>query len=317
MNMVKNFLPVKIYSLFFFSILFQLNFIPGQIVIQEEPDRLYYSYTTKRITKFKDMNNFRDVFHLDKYWLGKNRISGNISYNTGRILIVDSRGETLKEYRQALSFGTRIRFWEEFSINTNFFIDFNKKATARWISDYSYTIGRYNWKPNKFNFGYENYINNKYSDNLATMAEKFLEGYYFVSYSHNLPEKIKHLISLDGTTNIKLVYFVRYYIKYRDQFNETHGGIISGKTTLGLSMRYTIYKNLYIEGAVYYYTNPAKRQPWDPDYTYGFGYFDWRSFRLYITYGNWAINRFEANKSPYPQYGFLDGQFRIVANWIW
>ncbi|HXB40659.1 MAG TPA: hypothetical protein VNZ49_08960 [Bacteroidia bacterium] len=262
------------------------------------------------------MNNFRDVFHLNKYWLGKNRISGNISYNTGRILISDGT-ETKAEYRSALAFYTRVRFLEEFSVNTTFFVDFNKKATARWISDYSYTIGRYNWRPNKFNYGYENYLNNKYTDDIATFGEKFLEGYYFLSYSNNLPEKWTKAIAFDGTTNIKFIYFTRYAIKYRDEFDITHGGLTNGKSTFGLALRYTIYKNIYVESAVYYYTEPFKRQPWDPDFTYGFGYFDWRSFRLSITYGNWAINRFPGNKTSYPDYGFIDGQFRIIANWIW
>jgi hypothetical protein len=306
----------KIHFLIFFSVLFPLKPVVAQIVINEEPKRLYYDFAIKRITKFKEMNNFRDVFHMNKFLLGKNRISGNISYNTGRILISDGI-ETKAEYRQALAFFTKIRFFEEFSFNTTFFIDFNKRATARWISDYSYTIGRYNWRPNKFNYGYENYLNNKYSDDISTVGEKFLEGYYFLSYSHNLPEKMTKAISLDGTTNLKFIYFTRYAIKYRDEFNETHGGLANGKSTFGVAMRYTIYKNIYVESAVYYYAEPFKRQPWDPDFTYGFGYFDWRSFRLSLTYGNWAINRFPGEKTAYPSYGFIDGQFRFIANWIW
>lgn len=288
----------------------------SQIVIQEEPKRLYYDWATRRITNFWEMKNFRDVFHKNKYLMGRNRIMGNISYNTGRVLIADDHS-IHAEYRSALGLYTRIRFLEEFSINTTFFIDFNKKATARWTSDYSYTIGRYNWRPNKFNYGYENYINNKYSDNINDFGEKFLEGYYFVSYSNNLPEKLTKSIRFDSTTSLKFIYFARYAIKYRDEFNVTHGGIWNGKPSGGVAMRYTFYRNLYVEGAVYYYANPVQRQPWDPDYSYGFGYFDWRSFRVSITYGNWAINRFPGATKVYPNYGFIDGQFRIIFNWIW
>jgi len=309
--------PEKIYLLIFFATLFQLNLVVGQIVINEEPKRLYYDFAIKRITKFKDMRNFRDVFHLNKYLMGKNRISGNISYVTGRVLLADNNQEVHGEYRKALGFYTRIRFFEEFSFNTTFYVDFNKKATARWTSDYSYGIGRYNWRPNKFNYGYENYLNNKYSDDISTFGEKFLEGFYFLSYGNNLPKKLTKAISLDETTNLRFTYFARYAIKYRDEFNVTHGGILDGKSTLGIALRYTIYKNIYVESAVYYYTDPTKRQPWDPDYSYGFGYFDWRSFRLSLTYGNWAINHFPGTKTAYPSYGFIDGQFKLIANWIW
>jgi hypothetical protein len=289
----------------------------SQIRIEEEPEMRYYSFAQKRVTKFKEMRNFRDVFHVDKYLLGKNRVMGNISYNTGGVLITDDKGKTHREYRHAIGISTRIRFFEQFSFNTTFYIDFNKKATARWLSDYSYTIGRYHWKPLKFNYGYENYLNNKYTDDIKTMGQKFLEGYYFVSFNHNLPPKMAEWIKLDESSVMKFIYFVRYAIHYRDEFNKIHGNIMDGKTTLGFAMRYSIWKNIYAEGGIYYYTEPQKRQPWDPDYSYGFGYFDYRSFRVSITYGNWAINRWKGNKTLYPDYGFLDGQFRVAFNWIW
>lgn len=288
----------------------------AQIIINEEPNRLYYDFTARRIKKFKDMRNFRDVFHVNKYLLGKNRIFGNLSYNTGRVLIANER-EIKAEYRHALGIYTRFRFFEEFSVNSTFYVDFNKKAVARWTTDYSYAIGRYNWRPKKFNYGYENYINNKYTDDLKTFGQKFLEGYYFLSYSHLLPRKVSQLIRIDSTTHWKLLYFARYSIRYRDQFDNIYGSMWNGKATLGVASRFTMFWNIYIEGALYYYPEEAKRQPWDPDYSYGFGYFDWRSFRISITYGNWAINRFNAKDKAYPNYGFIDGQFRVIANWTW
>src|SRR5881275_1404089 len=105
-----------------------VSHLRAQIVINEEPKRLYYDFAIKRITKFRDMRNFRDVFHCNKYLMGKNRIFGNVSYNTGRVLIANEH-EVHSEYRQALGLYFRWRFFEEFSINTTFFIDFNKKAT--------------------------------------------------------------------------------------------------------------------------------------------------------------------------------------------
>jgi mRNA-degrading endonuclease HigB of HigAB toxin-antitoxin module len=294
----------------------ELNQLSAQIVIDEPPERIYYD-RTMRVAKFRDMKDMRDVFHYNKFLLGKNRIIGNISYNTGRVLIDDGHN-IHKEYRSAIGFYTRIRFLEEFSFNTTFFKDFNPKASARWIADYSYSIGRYNWRPNKFNYGYENYINNKYSDNFKTFSEKFMEGYYFVSFSHSLSEKAIQKIKLDSTTSLKLTYFTRYSIKYRDENEVTHGGLFDGKSTIGAAFRFTMFWNIYIESAVYFYVDPnQKKQPWDPDYTYGFGYFDWRSFRFSLTYGNWAINSFPWNKTAYPQYGFVDGNFRFVANYIW
>ena len=307
---------LKLYYLLFFSLFVQLTQVIGQIVVDEPPRALYYE-RTMRIKKFKDMKNVRDVLHYDKFLLGQNRISGNLSYNMGRVMIDD--GEKIHNVcRSAVGVFTRIRFFEEFSFNTTFYKDFNRMAATRWISDFSYSIGRYNWRPNKFNYGYENYINNKYSDNYKTFSEKFLEGYYFVSYNHTLSDKVMTKIKLDSTTSVKFIYFVRYSIKYRDENEVEHGSLFNGKPTMGIALRATVFRNIYVESAVYQYFNPSvEKQPWDPDFTYGFGYFDWRSFRCTLTYGNWAVNRFPWNKTAYPRYGFLDGNFKIGFNYIW
>lgn len=291
------------------------NNVFAQFQTNEERKRLYYDRTA-RITKFSDMKDMRDVFHKDKLLMGKNRIYGSHSFNMSRIFV--DNGETKRyEIRSAIGYFLRIRFFEEFSFNTTFYQDFNQKASARWTSNYTYSLARYAWKPNSINFGYENYVNNRYTDNLKQVEEKFLQGYYFISYGDNF-DKLNPKIKLDETSNVKVTYVARYSIKYIDTNDELHGGGTSGKTTLAIGVHYVIFKNIYVESAVYYYPKEGvKKQPWDPDYTYGFGYFDWRSFRLSATYGNWAVNRFPWNKTYYPNYGFLDGNFKISANWTW
>jgi|ERR1035437_467710 hypothetical protein len=313
----NNFFTLINQLLICFSVFFPLNKATGQIRsdADEEHKRLYYDYTA-RVKKFKDMKDFRDVFHYNKLLLGKKRILGNISYNTGRVLVDDGQ-VTHTEIRNAIGFFTRIRFFEEFCINTTFYKEFNPKADAIWIANYNYSIGRYNWRPNRFNYGYENYINNRYSDNFQAFSDKFLEGYYFVSYNHS-SEKLNQKIRMDSTTSLKFIYFVRYSIKYINKDLVLSGSLWNGKSTLGTALRFTMFRNIYIETAVYYYPEETiKKQPWDPDYTYGFGYFDYRSFRVSLTYGNWAVNRFPWNKKYYSHYNFLDGDFRITANWIW
>lgn len=290
---------------------------PGGLVIEEKPINQIDWLIRKK--KFKDMENFGDVFRSRKFLLGHNRISGNISYNWGRVMKRDESGY-YPVYRNAIGFFNRIRFYEEFSLNTTFYKEFEKEADVRWIGDFNYAIGRFTWRPNKFNYGYENYVNNKYTDSWEELGRKFMEGSYFLTYSHFLPEKVMDKIKIDSTSNFRLTYYMKYAIKYRDENEVQHGGVFNGKPIMGVAARYTILWNIYMEGAVNYYFNPAKhKQPWDPDFTYGFGYFDWRAFRVSATYGNWAINRFPWNKDElkYPYYGFLDGQFRISVNYIW
>lgn len=303
------------FKIYFFIILFSLVFTNktrSQIVVEEEQKRYYYE-RLKRIDNFWDMRDMRDVTHRDRYLMGKRRISGATSYNAQRILL----SENHSEMRSALGFFCKIRFFEEFSFNSTFYYDFNPKASARWTSNYTYSVARYHWKPGKFNYGYENYINNRYKDDIIEVGNKFLEGYYFLSYSHNFSEMKMQKIRIDESTNIRIHYFARYAIKYRKENNSIRGGLNNGKLILGAGFRYTIFKKIYLESTVYYYPEEYKKQPWDPDYSYGFGYFDYRAFRLSVTYGNWAVNRFPWNEVHYKQYGFLDGNFKISANWNW
>jgi hypothetical protein len=317
----------KFYFLFFISVLFLANDLCAQLIIIDEPPvQRYYNLTTPRITKFKDWRDMRDVLHYDKYLLGRGRIMGNISYNTGRVLLEGENHAVRSETRQAIAYYTRIRFLEEFSVNSTFYKDYNPRAAAPWVADYTYAVGRYNWKNHKLNFGYENNIQNQYTDNFRDFGAKFMQGYYFLSLNEFLGDSAAKKIMLDkNSTSVRFIFFARYAIKYSDENFNIKGGLFTGKPTLGAGFHYTIGWNIYIESAAYYYFNRTLyQQAWDPDYTYGFGYFNYRSFRVSLTYGNWAINRFPWNKpsysiyqTTYHLYGLQDGNFRIALNWMW
>jgi hypothetical protein len=107
-----------------------------------------------------------------------------------------------------------------------------------------------------------------------------------------------------------LVPMVRYFPTYRNEAND----ILNNKIIMSLSARYTIWFRLYLEAGVYAYPIPNTKMPWDPEFTYGFGYFDWRPWRVSITYGNWIANRFNFNPEI-PGYNFLDGNFNILFNY--
>jgi hypothetical protein len=309
----KNFLALRISLLISFTI-FLADKANAQIIADEAPKDRYYMRKA-RVTNFWEMKDFRDVFYVDKYLLGRQRISGNIAYNSGRVLVADDGINKNYQWRSAASLFLRYRFYEELSVNATFFYDFNRQAAARWISDFTYAIGRYHWRPHKLNFGYENYQNNKYDDDLNTLLQKAKEGYFFVSYNLPLPRFIDKMIRLDNSSSLRISPLMRWAFAYRTPDEKRH---FDGKPTAGVTARWTIVWNLYVEGGAYYYFTPQFVQlPWDPDYSYGFGYFDWRSFRLSLTYGNWAVNRWPGNERTLPHYGFLDGTFRAVINFMW
>jgi hypothetical protein len=286
--------------------------VKGQLILLNEMPRSLYYDRTARIKDPKEWKCIGDILHYQKLGMRYDIFSGNISQNIGRVIISDS--ENISEIRNASSFYLRTRVIEEFYINLTFFKDWNPRARADWLSDFNYGFGRYNWRPKTWSYGYENYAPNKYNSSGRELLNNFLQGNFFVAYNNGIFQRLMEKMHV-GNANFTITPFFRYSFQFIDASRNIKRGL--GRPAMGISSRYNIWKGLYAEGAIYGYVSPRHKQPWDPDYTYGFGWFDWRPFRLSLTYGNWVINRFPWNEQQYPNYGFLDGNVRMVFNWAW
>lgn len=104
----------------------------------------------------------------------------------------------------------------------------------------------------------------------------------------------------------------KFTYEYSDKYGVNTVG--NHKFVLGTSVRWSIAKKFYVEGAAYYYPDKQSVLPWDPDFTYGFGYFNWEAFRLNISYGNWIANRFPWNDKTM-QHGFNNGELKVMFTW--
>jgi hypothetical protein len=245
----------------------------------------------------------------------KDVFSGNIGYSIGRTAFTDTTTNSNRyEIRHSPRVMLNIRLYKELSFSTTAFVQLNDKAVFPWTADFFYSLKWFNWRPRTFSYGYENYVNNKYTDSGKDLYEKFLQGFFFVSYNHPLPQKWIDKIRIDESTNFTLVYMLRYSARFIDEDMVLQDGGW-GKLVPNLSARYTIGKRFYVEGGVNYYINPQETKlPWDPDFTYGFGYFDWRPWRVSVTYGNWVVNRFPWNEKEVSPYGFWEGDLNILFN---
>jgi hypothetical protein len=264
-----------------------------------------------------------DLFGTRKLLMGRNIISGEVGQSVGRLVFYDVDEMREREaLRNATMVGIRIKPWRELVFHTTLFAYYDKELPAKvpWVADYFYVLKWFNWRPRTFSYGYENFLDNRF-DAPERFKENFLQGYYFVSWNHDLPAKWTNAIRLDATTRVNITYHARYFLRYRDEANEVFGAGLGGwgKAMLGASMRYTFWKRLYVEAAAFAYPDGAVTQvQWDPDYTYGFGYFDWRPFRFSLTYGNWVMNRFPWNQQETrPPYDIRDGDLRLTFNWSW
>lgn len=272
--------------------------------------------------------SFGDIFNTDKALMGKNVFSGSVSHSMGRVVYTDPiTGQTQRAFRNAFVASFQVRFWKNLMANASLFAYYDRDIVedVPWLADYFYSLKWFNWKPQTFSYGYENYVDNKFTDSPKRFLDKFLQGYYFVTWNHNLPKKWIDAIRLDVSTNFNITYHARYMAQYRNEVNDIMGLGKGGwgKAVTGLTLRYTIWLRIYLEFSAFYYPydyngGEVTQVQWDPDFTYGFGYFDWRPFRFSITYGNYVMNRFPFNEQKVkPEYGILDGDLRVSISWAW
>lgn len=240
--------------------------------------------------------------------------SGNIGFQCGGLVYYDNAtADYRRRFRGSMAGTFNVHIYKELVLSTTFFYNINTKSQPPlpiWLSDMFYSLKWANWRPYTFSFGYENYADNRYNEPIRKWGEKFLQGYVFVSFNANLPKKWVNKFRLDKSTNFVFVPSIRYFPSYRNNNND----ILYNKLQFGVSARYTIWFRLYLEAGVYAYPIPNTRMPWDPDFTYGFGYFDYRKWRVSITYGNWIANRFNFKKEI-PKYNFWDGNFSVLFNY--
>jgi len=240
--------------------------------------------------------------------------SGSAGTLMGRLVYFDENtGEYDTRFRGALVSTLNVHLYKELVLSGTFFYNINTKNQPPlpiWVSDMFYSVKWTNWRPYTFSFGYENYADNRYNEPARKWGEKFLQGYAFVSFNANLPAKWIDKIRLDESTNFVFVPTIRYFPSYRNPADD----ILYHRLMTSVAARYTIWKRIYVEAGAFYYPMKDTRMPWDPDFTYGFGYFDFRPWRLSVTYGNWIANRYSFNKEI-PKYNFLDGNFNILFNY--
>jgi len=260
-----------------------------------------------------ESSTMQDVFKADCCLLGQYKINGSVGTYFNKITYLSPDKKEINYNRYGVYFNMNAKFYKEFQMRLTFYGDLNQNdLKPKWLSNFYYALGMYNWENKTFSYGYENYQPNRF-DGTYNFWDNMKRGFFFTSYNYYLlgdNSKVK----LDETSQIFLSPFVRYQYEYTDR----HGVQVLGnhKFTFGTSSRCVIWHNFYVEGAVYFYPEEDSKMPWDSDFTYGFGYFDWKSFKVNFAYGNWVANRFAWNKKQMKN-DFTNGEFKLSLSYIW
>lgn len=183
-----------------------------------------------------------------------------------------------------------------------------------WNPDFTYTFGYDDWHPYTVSLVYGNYSGNRINPGPREAHSRFGQGTWSLGYKFPMPQVLDPIFKLDETHEVNCNANANLTPRYT-ALRTTE--IQKYKRTLSLGCRYSLPNNLYANLTLIYYPDRSQQQPWDPDFTYGFGYFDWRPGTITVQYNNYSGNRFPWQDSNSGQGGFRRGSISISWSHSW
>jgi hypothetical protein len=186
-----------------------------------------------------------------------------------------------------------------------------------WNPDFTYVFGYDDWHPYTFSAQYANYGGNRFNPDTARGESRtnFMAGSWNVAYKFPLPQALESLVLIDSEHAMGCTLGATLTPRFSDAATNK---VLDNKRTLALGCKYSFGNNWYFNFSVPHYLVEKQQQPWDPDFTYGFGYFDWRPGSWSIQYNNYSGNRFPWHPNSPNTGRLIDGSISIGigVNWL-
>ncbi|USD38064.1 hypothetical protein [Ferrimonas sp. SCSIO 43195] len=181
-----------------------------------------------------------------------------------------------------------------------------------WEPDYTYVFGYSDWRPYTLSLIYSNYGGNRFSPEPGESSTYFRRGTWSLGWKFPVPTPWLRPFSIFDDAAMGCQTDFHYTPEYFDLEGDAY---LEHGRSLSLGCKYTITGNWYLNFSLFYYPDSAQKQPWSPDFTYGFGYFDWRPFTFSLQYNNYSGNRYPWNPSVDDTGRFKDGALMLAWSW--
>ena len=182
-----------------------------------------------------------------------------------------------------------------------------------WNPDFTYAFGYDDWHPYTFSAQYANYGGNRLQPDSGKGEQRtdFMGGTWNAAFKFPLPESLNDLFLISAENSIGCATGVSLTPRYTDSASNS---VRNFKRTAALGCKYSFAGNWYFNFSINKFLVKSQQQPWDPDFTYGFGYSDWRPGTLSVQYNNYSGNRF-AWHTPSPGTGrFSNGSITFSTS---
>lgn len=184
-----------------------------------------------------------------------------------------------------------------------------------WHPDFSYAFGWDDWRPHTWSFFYANDTGTRFSPDANEGRFNFPQGQYTLRYNYLLPPSLAGLALVgdgDQAACHAALNVTPRYVDVRD------GSLRPFRPSLSTGCRYTRPEGWYAEAAAFVYPDGSKQQPWDPDFTYGFGWEDPAPpGGLSVRYNNYSGNRFPGRTRGPGEGSFRSGSITVGWRYTW
>lgn len=271
-----------------------------------------FSLPLRDLWKKEYPSEWRNFFH---------GFSGNFAFNyaiteqtANQFTGSGSQGEigTTSAFTESLRYNP-LSYW---FVEATFYQYIYPADQASWNPDFTYVFGYDDWHPYTFSLVYANYTGNHFNPDRdkGESVFNFDEGTISLGWKYVLPRYLEELFIVHSSGGIGGAIYYNLTPRYTVSDSSERG---EWKHSISFALKYIIYKWFYANITFYVYPDPSQKQPWDPDFTYGFGYFDWHPGTISIQYNNYSGNRYPWNDSSPGTGDFRDGSISISWSWAW
>ena len=237
--------------------------------------------------------------------------SVNASFNYPLYSSTNDLNET--GHNSSLDLGIRYNPLSSWFVGLKFSNYLNEELQTDSDPDFEYSFGYDDWRPWTMSLVYENSAGNRFNPDrpLGQKTSDFNQGTWTLGWKVRPSDKIQERLRFDDTSSLDCKLGLTITPKY---FRASTSSQDRWQRYSSFGCKYTVYKRWYVSLEARLYGSD-QQNPWNPDFTWGFGYFDWRPGKISVAYFNDAGNRFPWSGDDQGTTRFKDGTISVFWSW--
>lgn len=192
----------------------------------------------------------------------------------------------------------------------------DQSRLSSWNPEFAYGFGYDNWRPGTVSVTYDNQGGNRFRPDRGAgeAVTRLEEGTFGTTYKIPVPRWVEGIFVPRPDNRLSAAVGVQITPRFRREGAPERG---EWKRSVSLTVRNRVFRWFFVEARALYYPVPGQQQPWDPDFTYAFGYANWTPGAVSVQYSNYAANRFPWSHRPTSGGHFRDGGLSVSWSQAW